>query len=478
MQHDFSAHGISESTDQPGGSRAADNLVSRKKTDALKQFNRIANKRMESSTWDTRANFAGDAPEIEHGYFDESRRQRGEQKFPRENDMRFDTDSPVVDTISYNRANNLDTKYIELKSKRNSEKEHKLEGKAGSGPPELEHSFSNCKDCGDELVEDGVPRSDRKNRSDKVADNPDVRGNNETEDPVHSPEVNGNLSPVSNESREEPFTGFEGSQKFPIKVTYKPPVAHQIEKFDRRHFGPPKMDIPDTTLATYPQTMSPDLPKSPGRDVLHRHRKVDENTEEERRQEVIDAIEKSNDTADGYWLPGASSGRRSSNLAGGKSLPEDKHVSTPSSSSTSLPATLPTSMSTGTSEEDSTDGSSFEQEGGEDEENGVTVSDVKLFDKISITILGLFEMTRGSEPRPEGPSELQAARLAVARVNEMNVLSKFQLRLIHNDTKVRMIFFNGTKERNAFSVCCVRMNASASMKMESGTRNGRRLFVI
>ncbi|XP_043802454.1 uncharacterized protein LOC122720070 isoform X3 [Apis laboriosa] len=270
-------------------------------------------------------------------------------------------------------------------------------------------SVSNCEAYEEELLPNDSWRSARRGRSDGgVTDDPDeARGRKGN--PVHWAEG----SNLSWSSSEEPFTGFEGSQKFPIKVTYKPPAAAQVEKFDRRHFGPPKADIGETTLASYPSTVSPDLPKSPGRDVLHRHRKVDENTGEERRQEAVEENERGADATDDSWLPGASSGRRSSNIAAGKSSPDEKRVSV----STSSPVVSPSA--------------GIEDRGGQ-EGNGTAA---KSFEKINVTILGLFEMTRGSEPRPEGSSELQAARLAVERVNEMNVLSKFRLRLIHNDTK-------------------------------------------
>ncbi|KAK0166097.1 hypothetical protein PV328_004544 [Microctonus aethiopoides] len=60
----------------------------------------------------------------------------------------------------------------------------------------------------------------------------------------------------------------------------------------------------------------------------------------------------------------------------------------------------------------------------------------ELDDILEITILGLFEMSQWGEARPEGPSELQAAKLAIERINEMGILSKFRLRLVHNDTRV------------------------------------------
>ncbi|XP_078036849.1 uncharacterized protein LOC144469971 [Augochlora pura] len=272
----------------------------------------------------------------------------------------------------------------------------KLGGKSKS--TDLEESDPDCEDCEDEESEG------------KVTDTPRSSENNETGGGDGSAEVDVDLPPAAaNASDEEPFTGFEGSQKFPIKVTYKPAVVPQVEKFDRRHFGPPKLEDAETTLAIFPTTLSPDLPKSPGKDVLHRHRKVDEITEEERRQETIDAIENANDTDD-LWLPGASSGRRSSNIAAGKPAAEEKRATT------MVPAT-----STGS-----------------DKASSAIPLTTESTEKINVTILGLFEMTRGLEPRPEGPSELQAARMAVEHVNEMNMLSRFRLRLVHNDTKVRL----------------------------------------
>ncbi|XP_074108616.1 gamma-aminobutyric acid type B receptor subunit 3 [Cotesia typhae] len=56
-------------------------------------------------------------------------------------------------------------------------------------------------------------------------------------------------------------------------------------------------------------------------------------------------------------------------------------------------------------------------------------------DKLEVTILGLFELSTGNEPRHEGLTELAAAQLAIDRVNQMEMLDNFRLRLIHNDTK-------------------------------------------
>lgn len=222
---------------------------------------------------------------------------------------------------------------------------------------------------------------------------------------------------------EAPFTGFEGSQKFPVKVNQKTSAtAAQVEKFDRRHFGPHKEDVLEETSTWYPSTVAPDLPKSPSRDVLHRHRKTnaayDDVTETSEGGNsgdgTIDSGEKRNDTHEGSsWLPGASSGRRGSPSLPAAS-PDEKLATT-------------TGMADGDLE-GATRGGRMDI--------GVAVSSAKSIDKINITILGLFEMTHGSVARPEGSSELQAAKLAVDHVNQLDVSKYFRLRLICNDTKV------------------------------------------
>ncbi|XP_076226557.1 gamma-aminobutyric acid type B receptor subunit 3 isoform X3 [Nomia melanderi] len=328
----------------------------------------------------------------------DTRKRHERRKFRREEDGR--TDGAISSTVAS--ASSFAKKHTGHRAKRNFGRD--AESEAAANSLGLNGSLSDCAGCAAEFF--GDPGSVGRNRSDTVTDNPKPAGNNETGGAVNSTEIDGDPSPPSDGSEEEPFTGFEGSQKFPIKVTYKPPVVPQVEKFDRRHFGPPKVDpVPETTAFAFPSTLSPDLPKSPGRDVLNRHRKVDEITEEERRQETVEASENMNDTDD-FWLPGASSGRRSSNIAGGKPSPEEKRVTTVTEHPTSTSTTAAT-----------------------------TVREDSQSEKINITILGLFEMTRGLEPRPEGPSELQAAILAVEHVNKMNILSKFRLRLIYNDTK-------------------------------------------
>jgi hypothetical protein len=56
-----------------------------------------------------------------------------------------------------------------------------------------------------------------------------------------------------------------------------------------------------------------------------------------------------------------------------------------------------------------------------------------------ITVLGLFDMTTRTGERPEGRSELAAARLAVRHINERQLLAGYQLELITNDTKVSSV---------------------------------------
>ncbi|KAG7305911.1 hypothetical protein JYU34_008463, partial [Plutella xylostella] len=53
----------------------------------------------------------------------------------------------------------------------------------------------------------------------------------------------------------------------------------------------------------------------------------------------------------------------------------------------------------------------------------------------TISILGLFELSVGARPRPDGRSELAAARLAVNHVNRRNLLPGYALTLVTNDTK-------------------------------------------
>lgn len=84
-----------------------------------------------------------------------------------------------------------------------------------------------------------------------------------------------------------------------------------------------------------------------------------------------------------------------------------------------------------------------EEQDNQDDINGKFKFDDDFVDnetKLELTILGLFELTQShrdeSEARPEGPSELQAAKLAIDHINNKDILPKFKINLIYNDTKV------------------------------------------
>lgn len=53
-----------------------------------------------------------------------------------------------------------------------------------------------------------------------------------------------------------------------------------------------------------------------------------------------------------------------------------------------------------------------------------------------VSLLGLFELSTRWGERPEGRSELAAARLAVKHVNQRKLLPGYYLHLLTNDTKV------------------------------------------
>ncbi|XP_018356155.1 PREDICTED: uncharacterized protein LOC108756663 [Trachymyrmex septentrionalis] len=225
---------------------------------------------------------------------------------------------------------------------------------------------------------------------------------------------------------EAPFTGFGGSQKFPVKINHKsPPVPPQVEKFDRRHFGPHKEDVVlEETSTWYPSTLLPDLPKSPSRDVLHRktndHVSNDDvNEVDNRSEETTEMDEKRNNTYDESWLPGTEiPGGRLSGFSDVGNYDEKFAVTTNVADSEFENATT----------RDRNDSDSRTK-------IDVTIPSARPTEKINITILGLFEMTHRAVPRAEGSSELQAAKLAVERVNELDILKRFRLRLIYNDTK-------------------------------------------
>lgn len=220
---------------------------------------------------------------------------------------------------------------------------------------------------------------------------------------------------------EAPFTGFEGSQKFPVKINRKsPPVPSQVEKFDRRHFGPHKEDVLEETSTWYWSTVPPDLPKSPSRDVPRR--KTDGS------DDVADEVDEADNGGEETTEVDANNTYGEPRLPV-TDLPED--VRSPgigSSPDEKLAVTSSVSefQNATRGRNDSNGGTGI----------GVATTGAKPTEKINVTILGLFEMTHGALPRPEGSSELQAAKLAVERVNELDILKRFRLRLIYNDTKV------------------------------------------
>ncbi|XP_028046146.2 gamma-aminobutyric acid type B receptor subunit 1 isoform X2 [Monomorium pharaonis] len=229
-----------------------------------------------------------------------------------------------------------------------------------------------------------------------------------------------------NVDSEAPFTGFEGSQKFPVKINHhkSPSVSSQVEKFDRRHFGPHKEDILEETSTWYPSTVLLDLPKSPSRDAPHRKTndgsdgvidKLDEM--DNRSEETTEIDEERNNTHGESWLPGTDvPDERLSVFSGTKSNSDERLTVTSNVADSEFENATRNNSDSGA-------------------EIDVTVSSAKPTEKMNITILGLFEMTYGAVPRPEGASELQAAKLAVERVNELDILKRFRLRLIYNDTR-------------------------------------------
>ncbi|XP_068990324.1 uncharacterized protein GABA-B-R3 isoform X2 [Neodiprion pinetum] len=246
---------------------------------------------------------------------------------------------------------------------------------------------------------------------------------------------------------EAPFLGFVGSQKFPVRPTYKPPPPP--EKFDRRHFGLAKPETEESGSSG--STSEPDLPKSPSRDVgLH-------NPKVERREDGLDP----NSTAVGpeathqnssAALPGTSPGLRALGTMSNASLFDGRNETLPGSGAGSRTGgvrgsfeanlenlTLPKTPAVRIDDF----GILRDLNGGFESVRNRSVgfaNDRTRFgdsegDKINVTILGLFELTQGNEPRPEGLSELQAARLAVERINQMDKTPRFRIHLVHNDTK-------------------------------------------
>lgn len=56
-----------------------------------------------------------------------------------------------------------------------------------------------------------------------------------------------------------------------------------------------------------------------------------------------------------------------------------------------------------------------------------------------VSLLGLFELTTQNGVRPEGVSEMYAAKLAVKHINNRNILPGYTLELLTNDTKVSFL---------------------------------------
>ncbi|XP_011878482.1 PREDICTED: uncharacterized protein LOC105567863 [Vollenhovia emeryi] len=218
---------------------------------------------------------------------------------------------------------------------------------------------------------------------------------------------------------EAPFTGFEGSQKFPVKINHKSPPSVQVEKFDRRHFGPHKEDVLEETSTWYPSTVLPDLPKSPSRDVLPR--KTSDGSDD-----VADEVDEADDVGEGTTeMDARRNDTRDESRPPGTDVPEG-HLSVIESTPDERLAV--TSNVTGSELEKATRDKNFS-------DGTARISSAEPIAKINVTILGLFEMTHRVSSRPEGASELQAAKLAVERVNELDILKRFRLRLIYNDTK-------------------------------------------
>lgn len=229
---------------------------------------------------------------------------------------------------------------------------------------------------------------------------------------------NGTDSDIDSEA---PFTGFEGSQKFPVKINHKS-VPSQAEKFDRRHFGPHKEDVLEETSTWYPSTVLPDLPKSPSRDVLPR--KTNDGSDDvvdevdNRSEETTEMDATWNDTYDESWLPG-------------NEVPEGPL--------SEIKSSLDEKFAVTSNIADSEFENATREKNDSKTEIDVAISSARPIEKINITILGLFEMTHGPVARSEGSSELEAAKLAVERVNKLDILKRFRLRLIYNDTKVSQL---------------------------------------
>ena len=264
--------------------------------------------------------------------------------------------------------------------------------------------------------------------------------------------------------------GTESTSKFAEKATYKPPigaVGTPIEKYDRRHFGPRLENSEEvsstTTDTTYidasslssisstsssfssssllPEFWSSSPDSANGTRKANRNRDSgvvadDEKFVEVNKGEGNEAYVGTIDRID----EGDSKDRRgkveigiSLSIAESSELPQLSTAISKLSDKVEQQAVHVT-----TSGSDGDAGSVGVVDETDDE---TTAGSHEIVDKLELTILGLFELTQGTEPRPEGPSELQAARLAVDRINEMDILPKIRLRLIHNDTRVRFFLY-------------------------------------
>lgn len=330
--------------------------------------------------------------------------------------------TPYVSTIAINTvADNFDvsTASIEDQVEVDGISEIENQTEINLDTDETEILTVDCRNsaCSESSDNDNVPvfRTKKYGRAKELNDNQKDEGYFVRVGGVSTIPINDNDTDINVVDSEAPFTGFEGSQKFPVKINHKSELP-QVEKFDRRHFGPQKEDVLEETSTWYPSTVLLELPKSPSRNVLHRHRKTDDvvgmDEEDNRGEKAIEGNEKQNDTFDESWLPDISS-------SGVKSSSEKLAV-TPN-------ITYGDFENMTKKDKNDSDGRV---------EIDVTVPSARPIEKTNITILGLFEMTYGTAPRPEGSCELEAAKLAVERVNESDVLKRFRLRLIYNDTKV------------------------------------------
>ncbi|XP_029159331.1 gamma-aminobutyric acid type B receptor subunit 2 isoform X2 [Nylanderia fulva] len=332
--------------------------------------------------------------------------------------------NPYVATIAINTvAPNFDVDATSIENRRVkmdeiSEIENRTEINMDTGDATEISTIVNCRDsaCSESSNNDNAPvfRMRKYGRAKELNDNREDEGYFARVDDVSAISVSDNDTDINVVDSEAPFTGFEGSQKFPVKINHKSSAElPQIEKFDRRHFGPHKEDILEETSTWYPSTVLLDLPKSPSRDVLHR--KTDDSSEnvvEINEEEAIEENDKQNDTFDESWRSSFSDVKSSSeklavtpNIVYGDFENVTKRDTDEFDGRVEIDVTVPRREST------------------------------RPIEKTNITILGLFEMTRGAAQRPEGSCELQAAKLAVERVNESDVLKRFRLRLIYNDTK-------------------------------------------